>query len=76
MVVIKNVSLKDFEAWSGGAQTLEYLTDKEIIEVEAMINDIFPNGATETQINDFLWFEDDMIAEWLGYENFDEIINR
>jgi hypothetical protein len=23
-----------------------------------------------------MWFEDDTIAEWLGYNDFDEIMNR
>ena len=31
---------------------------------------------TETELNDFFWFKRDTIAEWLGYENFDEIMER
>ena len=31
---------------------------------------------TDTELNDFMWFEDDTIAEWLGYNDFDEIMNR
>lgn len=30
----------------------------------------------ETEINDLFWFEEDTIAEWLGYFSFDEIMNR
>ena len=31
---------------------------------------------SDTELNDFIWFEDDTIAEWLGYNDFDEIMNR
>ena len=28
---------------------------------------------TLTQLNDFFWFEADTIAEWLGYESFEDL---
>ena len=30
----------------------------------------------ETAINDFFWFEEDTIAEWLGYDSFEDIMNE
>lgn len=44
--------------------------------IENIIEDMYPDGADETTINDLFWFEDDTIAEWLGYNDFEEIINR
>lgn len=61
------LNLYTFEAWSGAVDTINRLKELDKIgEVEAMLEEIFPDGCTETELNDFLWFEDNMIAEWLG----------
>ena len=66
----------DFEFWSGARDTAEELTADEIEEIFTILEDAYPEGMTETELNDFFWFERDTIAEWLGYEDFDEIMNR
>lgn len=70
--------LKDFEFWQGGKDTRDYLTDDEMNIIESFLeSENFENdGMTETEINDFFWFEDNTIAEILGYENFEEIMNE
>ena len=65
-------SLADFNAWSGGKDTLDVLIEKDVCnEVEEFIEQCFTNP-TDTDINDFLWFERDQIAEYLGYEDWDD----
>lgn len=77
MKIIKEVdSWNDFDFWSGAEGTVKYLTCDEIETIFAQLEEIYPDGMTDTELNDFFWFEDDTIAEWLGYENFDEIMNR
>ena len=64
-------SLEQFDAWSGGNDTLKVLIEKGVCdEVEEFIEQSFSNP-TDTDINDFLWFERDAIAEYLGYEDWD-----
>ena len=69
--------LDQFDAWSGGKDTLDVLIDKGVCdEVESFIEEVFCDEIpTETQINDFLWFERDAIAEHLGYEDWDAFEN-
>ena len=58
-------SLENFEAWSGGRETLEVLIEKGLCDtVEACLEDILDGDASDTYINDILWMERDMIAEW------------
>ena len=65
-------SLKDFNAWSGGRYTLDVLIEKGVCdEVEGYIEECFTDPSV-TDINDFLWFERDQIAEYLGYEDWEE----
>ena len=65
-------SLENFDAWSGGKDTLDVLIEKGVCdEVEDFIGQCFTDP-TDTDINDFLWFERDQIAEYLGYKDWDE----
>ena len=61
-------SLKDFKAWSGAKKTLEILKGIDRVEeVESYIEEVMTE-ASDTDINDFLWFESDFIfTELLGY---------
>lgn len=76
MKVYKEVSGYDFEFWSGAKDRVNYLTYDEIEKVFSILEDIYPDGMSETEVNDFFWFEEDTIAEWLGYNSFEEIENR
>lgn len=76
MKVFTEVSLTDFNFWSGAKDTVKYLTDDELEQIEAILEDVYPDGMDETQINDIFWFEDDWIAEMLGYENFEALMHR
>ena len=73
------ISLENFEAWSGGKDTLEVLIDKDDCDiVERLIEESFAYGdmPTETTINDFLWFERDFIAQYLGYNSWEDYENE
>lgn len=73
MKIYTEKSLTDFEFWSGARQTAELLTDEELDTIETMLEEIYPDGMDETEINDFFWFEDDTIADWLGYDDFETL---
>ena len=76
MKVTEDIDLRDFEFWSGARDNVKYLTDNELDTIQSILEDSYPDGMSKTDINDFFWFEDDTIAEWLGYDNFEQIINR
>lgn len=76
MKIYKEENLRDFEFWSGARDTVKYLTDEELDTIESMLEDIYPDGMDETEINDLFWFEDDYIAEMLGYNDFEELMHR
>ena len=60
--------------WSGAVDTINDLTYSEIETVLSNLEDIYPEGMTETELNDFLWFERDYIAEMLGYSDYEELL--
>ena len=70
-----DTTLEQFDAWSGGNDTLKVLIEKGVCdEVEDFIEQFFTDP-TDTDINDFLWFERDQIAEYLGYKDWDAFEN-
>lgn len=72
--VYKESDLTDFVFWSGAKDTVKYLSDEQLRQIAATLEDAYPDGMTETEINDFFWFEDDTIAEWLGYDSFEALM--
>lgn len=66
MKIIQDTSLKDFDFWSGAKETAEQLTDEQFERLEGMLEDLYPDGMTDTELNDLFWFESDLIYEWAG----------
>ena len=59
--------LGDYGNNRGAIDTKEKIIDAgKAEEFEALIEELFPNGIDETELNDLLWFDDDYILEALG----------
>ena len=76
MTITTEKSLRNFEFWSGALDTVKYLTDDELDTIEEILEELYPDGMDETEINSLFYFEDDTIARWLGYDSFEEIMER
>ena len=66
------------DTWSGAKDRMESLTPDLLNALENILSndteEIFGNEIPdETTVNDFLWFEDDIYAEWLGFKSADQL---
>lgn len=67
MTITKEISLCEFEAWSGAVSTLDRINNEGKAEVlETVLEELYPEGMDETQLNDILWFESDWCFEMCG----------
>ena len=67
MTIKTETSLKYFDAWSGAIYTLHRIIEEDKCdEAEALIEELYPDGLTDTQLNDILWFEDEWLFDALG----------
>jgi len=68
MIVINdNLTLRDFKAWSGAVDTQEtILNEDKGEEFDSLIEELYPDGIGQTQLNDLLWFDSDWLYEMLG----------
>lgn len=72
MTIYKEVDYTEFEFWGGALNTVTFLTDQEGQQIFDYLEEILETPS-ETDINDFFWFEDDRIAEWLGYDDWEDL---
>ena len=75
MLVTREINLHDFDTWAGANETKDELTYSDLDIIESYLIELYPNGMSETEINDFLWFERDTIAEWLGFTDWDDLLD-
>ncbi len=60
--------------WSGAIDTINSITNNEAKMILDILEDSYVDKfLTITELNDFFWFNRDIIAELLGYNNFEEL---
>lgn len=74
MTITYELNLNSFEAWSGAIDTLDRIKrEGKCEELEATLEELYPDGMTETELNDLLWFEPDEVYSWIGLRTESEI---
>ena len=62
----ENSTLLDFESWSGARETQARIIEEgKAKDFDYLIEDLYPDGISETQLNDILWFEEEWLFEQL-----------
>lgn len=73
MKIYEEKSLNDFVFWGGAIEHAVILTDSQMLTVENILETEYPNGVEETFINDLFWVDSDVIAEWLGFADWEAL---
>lgn len=69
MKITYELDLNTFEAWSGGEDTLNRIIENGLVnEFEGILDECYPDGISETGLNDLLRFDSEWIYETLGLE--------
>ena len=73
MKITIELSIRDFKAWSGATNTKNIIIDNDKAEeFDQLIEEIYPEGISDTYLNDLLWFDADWILETLGISEEEE----
>jgi len=63
------ISIDDYKPWSGAEAAYNRIVNEGLLaEFEALMEEIYPDGLDEMQLNDILWFEDEWVFESLGID--------
>ena len=69
----ENTELRNFDAWSGAVSTQDRIINEgKDKDFDYLIEELYPDGLSETALNDILWFDEDWIFEQLGIDNDEE----
>lgn len=74
MTITYELDLNSFQAWSGAKDTLDRIQrERKCAELENVLEELYPDGMTETELNDLLWFDSESVYEWLGIRSESQI---
>lgn len=71
--IVSEIALEDFDFWSGAKYVADKLSHDDFEQIEDYLTDAYPDGITDTDVNEFFWFEEDTIAEILGYGSWEDL---
>ena len=74
MKITSELNLQSFNFWSGAKQ--HSFTYSELSELESQLDEFYPEGTTETKINDLFWFDEEFLCECIGLDYDNEYSNR
>ena len=70
MIVKSEIRLEDFEFWMDAKYMRDYVDHLDLWDkLEEILEEQYPDGIDETELNDLFWHEGDLVAQWLGYED-------
>ena len=63
------MDFSDYQPWAGAIDTYALIDcHNKLEELDNLITECYPEGLTETELNDILWFEDEWVLSSLGIE--------
>ena len=75
MKVIEEIGLRQFNAWGEGKKTLSALTSEQQEKVQDYIEEQYPEGIEDGDLNDFLWLDRNFIAhDILGFDDWKDLL--
>lgn len=63
----------NYKPWSGAVCRYNEIAEAGKLEqLTFILEELYPDGMSETELNDFIWFEEDMWREWLNMDGEDK----
>ena len=75
MKLTTNTNIAHFKFWSGAVDNAKLLSYTELNRLDDILEDIYTEGLSETELNDLFWFDFELVCEWLDLD-YDEVIER
>ncbi len=69
MIIKTDTNLSDFNFWSGGEDRALLLTANELDDIGACLEDVYPDGLTDVELNDLFWFDFEAMCSLIGLDD-------
>lgn len=73
MIYTVEKPLSQFEFWSGAKERTNHLTIEQLDRLDDLLSEVLGENPTDTAINDLFWFEEDFIAQLLGFDSWEAL---
>lgn len=73
MIIKHEMSLWDFEFWGVDEELLCMLDSSDYASIETQLESEYYDGIEEEELNDIFRYDEDFVAQMLGYEDYDEM---
>lgn len=73
MIIKHEMSLWDFEFWGVDDELLDMLDSTDWMSIESQLEAEYYDGIEEEELNDIFRYDEDFVAQMLGYEDYDEM---
>ena len=70
--ITKNIDLYDFQAWAGAVDTFNKIKEEDKVrDLHYFLEDLYPDGISETILNDLLWHESEYVYKSLNIRDYE-----
>lgn len=76
MKIYKDYELNDFKFWEGAKDNVKYLSNDDFAVIESELEQMYPEGIEEIELNDFFRYDMDEVSKMLGYDDFEDLKRR
>jgi hypothetical protein len=66
MKITTETSLNNFEFWASAKHNASLLTSNQLDAIESTLDELYPDGMSDTALNDLFWHEFDTVLSWIG----------
>lgn len=65
--------IDNYTPWSGAVCRYNEIVEAgKLADLESILEELYPDGMSETELNDFIWFDEETWREWLDMEEEEE----
>jgi len=66
MKITTETTMSNFEFWSSAKHNASLLSSNQLDAIESVLNELYPDGMSDTELNDLFWHEFDTLLDWIG----------
>lgn len=73
MKIYYEVDIDEFEFWEGGKCVADSFSEDDLEAIQNKLEELYPDGMSDTELNDLFWHDEDFVAGLAGYSNFQKV---
>jgi len=66
MKITTETTLNNFEFWASAKHNASLLSPNQLDAIESALDELYPSGMNDTELNDLFWHEFDTVLDWIG----------